>query len=81
MNDDHRKAGARERARAYRERRRAGAILVHVAIGGAERRAMERLHMIAEGERDPAALALAAQRFLASLPAVADIPAALYPDE
>lgn len=81
MSDDSDRArSARERSAAYRDRRRRGAILVSVALGFAELRALERLNLLAEGERDPRQVAEAAERFLAALPAVAAIPKALYPE-
>jgi hypothetical protein len=77
----HRRELARQRSEAYRDRRRRRAVLVSIALEPRDLAALERLALLAPGDRDPRRMAAAAARFLAAAPHIAAIGAALWPGE
>lgn len=62
---------ARERSEAYRARKRRGAVLVAIELEPRDLAALERLALLAPGDRDPHRMARAAARFIAAAPHVA----------
>jgi hypothetical protein len=75
----HRRALARRRSEAYRDRRHRGAALVTIELEPRNLAALERLALLAPGDRDPRRMASAAAQFLAAAPHVAAIGDALWP--
>ena len=71
----------RQRADAWRERQRRGAILVSVAIEPDAVAGLEALGMLPEGNRDPQALAGAVTRFLAGAATLAELGSTWWPAE
>ena len=70
---------ARERAEAYRDRRRHNRALVSVEVSVAQARALERLGLF-DADGGKPALAWAVARFLATAPHVAGMGDAMYPE-
>jgi hypothetical protein len=71
----------KERAACFRERRRAGDVVVTIGIQPSTRRALVRLGLVPNGrDQDKFALALAAERFLTTAPGVVGVGDALYPE-
>ena len=77
--DEQRRQLARERVEACRERRRSGRLLIPVAIGPRQMQSLERLGLLAVGERNKAAIAWAVTRYLDSAAPVAAVGDALWP--
>jgi len=77
--DEQRRQLARERVEACRERRRSGRLLIPVEIGPLQMAGLERLGLLAVGQRDRAALARAVTRYLDSAAPVAAVGDALWP--
>ena len=78
--DEQRRQLARERVEAWRERRRSGRLLIPVEIGPLQMAGLERLGLLAVGERgDKAAIAWAVTRYLDSAAPVAAVGDALWP--
>src|SRR5687768_12159035 len=76
----HQRDLARQRAEAYRSRRRRGAVLVTVELEPRDLAALERLALLEPGDRDPQRMASAAGQFLAAAPYVAAMGDALWPE-
>jgi hypothetical protein len=76
----HRRELARRRSEAYRDRRRRGAVLVTIELEPRDLDALERLALLAPGDRDPLRMTRAAAQFLAAAPYVAAIGDALRPE-
>jgi hypothetical protein len=72
---------ARQRSEAYRRRRRRGAVLVAIELDPRDLAALERLALLAPGDRDPNRMAAAAAQFLAAAPHVAAMGDALWPEQ
>lgn len=68
---------AARRSRDHRARRRAGEVVVPVAVAPADLDALEQLGLLPPGERDPRAVGRAVARLLAVAPGVAAIGEAL----
>jgi hypothetical protein len=75
-----RRALARQRSEAYRDRRPRGAMLVTIELRPNDLAALERLALLAPGDRGPQRMASAAAQFLAAAPHVAAMGDALWPD-
>jgi hypothetical protein len=75
-----RRAFARQRSEAYRDRRRRGAVLVTIELEPRDLAALERLALLAPGDRDPHRMARAAAQFLCAAPHVAAMGDALWPE-
>ena len=73
------KTPARERVEAWRERRRSGRLLIPVEIGPRQMAGLERLGLLAVGERDKTAIAWAVTRYLDSAAPVAAVGDAIWP--
>jgi hypothetical protein len=69
---------ARRRSDAYRSRRRRGVVLVAIELEPRDLAALERLALLAPGDRDAHRMAAAAAQFLAAAPHVAAMADALY---
>jgi hypothetical protein len=76
-----RRALARRRSEAYRSRRRRGAVVVTIELEPRALAALERLALLAPGDRDPDRMGCAAARFLAAAGHVAAMGDALWPEQ
>jgi hypothetical protein len=75
----HRRALARRRSEAYRDRRHRGAMLVMIELEPRTVAALERLALLEPGDRDPYRMACAAAQFLCAAPHVVAMGDALWP--
>ncbi len=75
----HERELARVRSEAYRDRKRRGAVLVTIEVEPRDLAALERLALLAAGDRDPANISWAVADFLRGAPAVAALGDALWP--
>lgn len=79
MNETLKRAVARERSLAYRDRRRQGHLLVPVAVSPAQLAALERLALLEAGDRDKTSIACSVARFLDAAPHISALGDALWP--
>lgn len=78
--DIGRRALARLRTEAYRQRRRYGRVLVPVEVSAQQVAALERLALLDIGQRDKASIGQAVSRFLDAARHVSALGDALWPE-
>jgi hypothetical protein len=79
-DEAHQRDLMRRRSEACRSRRRRGAVLVTIELEPRDLAALERLALLAPGDRDPQRMASAATQFLAAAPHVAAMGDSLWPE-
>lgn len=79
--DPTQREAARLRSEEYRDRKRRGVMVVTLEVGRTELHGLERLGLLARGERDQYPVACAVAQFLCAVPAVEQIGAALFPSD
>jgi hypothetical protein len=77
----HQRDLARRRSEAYRGRRRRGVVLVAIELAPRDVAALERVALLAPGDRDAQRMASAAAQFLAAAPHVVAMGDALWPEQ
>jgi hypothetical protein len=79
--DEKRRQAARERSAAWRRRKSRGALVIAVEVAPSDLAGLERLALLAVGERGPQAIGAAVVRFLAAARPLAAVGDALWPAE
>lgn len=77
--DEQRRAYDRERQRAYRQRRREGAVWAWVSINPTTLRGLERLALLPVGDRSPKAVSEAVAQFVQAAAPLSAVGDALWP--
>ena len=75
-----RREARNERSREHRARRRAGDVVVSLVVQRDTIHALERLGLLASGERDPYEVACAAAQFLHAAPGMVMVGEGLFPE-